>query len=185
MRQALHLIGLVGSLRARSYNLGLMQAAGELLPEELELEIVTLGLIPPYNEDVRGGGFPEPVATLRQAIGAADGVLIATPEYNYSFSGILKNTIDWLSRPPDQPFQDKPVAIMGASGGQFGTVRAQMHLRQVFVYLDARLLSRPEIAVPDAAHKFDAEGRLTDQATRELLRTWLQAFERWIRRLAP
>ncbi len=185
MHKHLHLIGLVGSLRARSYNLGLMDAARELLPLGLELESFPLGIIPPYNEDIRAGGFPEPVAQLRQKIATSDGVLIATPEYNYSFSGILKNAIDWVSRPPDQPFLDKPVAIMGASASLFGTVRAQMHLRQVFVYLDARLLQRPEIIVPDATHKFDADGRLTDAVTRDLLQTWLVAFEKWIRRLTP
>ena len=185
MRKHLHLIGLVGSLRAHSYNRGLMEAARELLPEGLGLENFPLGIIPPYNEDVRVGGFPEPVAQLRQKIATADGILIATPEYNYSFPGILKNAIDWISRPPDQPFLDKPIAIMGASASLFGTVRAQMHLRQVFVTLDAKLLQRPEIIVPDATHKFDAEGRLTDTATRDLIRTWLVAFEKWIRRLTP
>lgn len=185
MSKHLHLVGLVGSLRSHSYNLGLMEAARELLPPELDLESLPLGMIPLYNEDIRAGGFPEPVAELRQKIGAADGVLIATPEYNYSYSGILKNAIDWVSRPPDQPFLDKPVAIMGASPTLFGTVRAQMHLRQVFIYLDAKLLQRPEIIVPDAAHKFDAAGHLTDPTTRDLLKTWLLAFEQWIRRLTP
>ena len=139
-------------------------------------------VIPVYNEDVRAAGIPAPVQALREEIAAADAVLIATPEYNYSVPGVLKNAIDWASRPPDQPFERKPVAIMGASPGRLGTARAQYHLRQCFVFLDSLVLNRPEVMVAGARNLFDDDGRLTDEPTREFIAKLLVALSDWTRR---
>jgi len=128
-----HVLGISGSLRKASYNTALLRPASELLPRGMTLEVFDLSSIPLYNDDVRALGFPKPVQEFRSRIAAADALLIATPEYNFSIPGVLKNAIDWASRPPDPPLDGKPLAIMGASTGNFGTVRAQMHLRQVCV----------------------------------------------------
>lgn len=133
----IRVFGISGSLRKGSYNTALLRAAKELAPEGMQIEIYEgLGAIPPYNEDVREQGWPEPVRELRERIAAADALLVVTPEYNYSIPGVLKNAIDWASRPPNPPMAGKPAAIMGASGGNFGTARAQLHLRQIFTFLD-------------------------------------------------
>ena len=179
----LRVLGVAGSLRQGSYNQGLLRAAQELAPERLALESFDLSPIPLYNADVERVGFPPSVRELREKIRTADAVLIATPEYNYSVPGVLKNAIDWASRPPDQPFAGKPVAIVGATPGGFGTTRAQHHLRQSFVFLDARVLSRPEVLIAGAAAKFDAGGRLVDETTRKFLGELLVALEGWIERL--
>ena len=118
---------------------------------------------------MRQQGFPAPVEDLRARIKAADGLLIVTPEYNYSIPGVLKNAIDWASRPPEQPFDGKPIGLMGASVGTHGTSRAQYHLRQCFVFLNGLVMNRPEVMIPQAQNKFDAEGKLTDQATRDFI----------------
>ena len=120
-------------------------------------------------------GLSAAVADLRARIKAADALLIVTPEYNYSVPGVLKNAIDWASRPPEQPFDGKPIAIMGASPGALGTARAQYHLRQMFVFLNGMVLNRPEVMIGNAAQRFDAEGRLTDEKTREFVRALLLA----------
>jgi chromate reductase len=177
------LLGISGSLRKASYNTGLLRAAGELLPVETTLELFDLSALPLYNDDVRLLSFPEPARMLRERIAGADALLIACPEYNYSISGVLKNAIDWASRPPEAPILRKPVGIMGAATGNLGTVRAQMHLRDVCVYLDMRPLNKPEILVARAAEKFDAEIRLTDQPTRDLMKTMLAALADWTRLL--
>ena len=130
---SLRVLGFAGSLRKSSYNRALLEAALSLLPEGMSLEITDLGEVPLFNEDVEAQGIPQPVRSLTQKIGTADALLIATPEYNYSIPGVLKNTIDWLSRKPDFPLNGKPTAIMGASMGMAGTARAQYHLRQVGV----------------------------------------------------
>ena len=130
---------------------------------------LTFSDIPVYNEDVKAAAFPDAVVRLQHAITSADAVLIATPEYNYSVSGVLKNAIDWVSRTDPQPFANKPVAIMGASPGALGTARAQYDLRRMFVYLDAHLLNKPEVMISAAHTHFDADGRLTDQATRKFV----------------
>ena len=179
----LRVLAIAGSLRKESYNRGVLRAAHELAPPGLAIESFDLRPIPLYDGDVESQGFPPSVEDLRERIRAADAVLIATPEYNYSVPGVLKNALDWASRPPDQPFADKPVAIVGATPGGFGTTRAQHHLRQSFVFLDARLLSRPELLIGGAAAKFDAEGRLHDERTRQLLGDLLRALESWARRL--
>lgn len=163
---AIHIAGISGSLREQSYNTAALRAALELLPEDVTLEPVGIGDVPLYNDDLRLQGYPPAVQRLRERLAAADGVLLMTPEYNYSVPGVLKNAIDWASRPPDQPFDGKPVAIMGASPGMLGTARAQYHLRQMLVFLNAYVLNRPEIMIAQATAKFDEAGHLTDAPTR-------------------
>jgi chromate reductase len=181
----LHVLGFAGSLRRASWNRGALRAAQQLAPPGMVIEIFDLVGIPLYNEDVRLQGFPPSVGQFRERIRAADALLISTPEYNYSVPGVLKNAIDWASRPPDQPFQDKPIALMGASAGGFGTTRAQHHLRQSFVFLDGRLLARPEVLIPAAATKFDEDGNLVDASAREAIAALLSALVAWTRRLRP
>jgi chromate reductase len=181
----IHLLGISGSLRAKSYNTGALRAVAELLPEGVTLEEAGIGDLPLFNDDLRLQGYPPAVQRLRERLGAADGVLLVTPEYNYSVPGVLKNAIDWASRPPDQPFDGKPVAIMGASPGMLGSARAQYHLRQMLVFLNAHVLNRPEVMIAHAPDKYDDAGNLTDGPTREFLKTFLAAFTAWIRRLNP
>ena len=178
-------LSICGSLRKGSYNRAALRAASELVPDGMSLAHAEIADIPLYNEDVRQAGFPPPVQRLRDAIAGADALLFATPEYNYSVSGVLKNAIDWASRPPDQPFNGKPVAIMGATAGLWGTSRAQYHLRQSCVFLNMLPINKPEVLIAQAQNKFDAEGRLTDQTTRDLLAQLLVALRDWTRRLAP
>jgi chromate reductase, NAD(P)H dehydrogenase (quinone) len=177
------ILGLSGSLRAGSYNTALLRAAVESVPTGSQIEIGRIDDFPPYNEDVRQSGFPPPAQRLRAQIAAADALLIVTPEYNYSIPGVLKNAIDWASRPPDQPFNQKPVAIMGASPGMLGSARAQYHLRQCFVYLNSYVLNQPEVMVARAHERFDAAGKLTDETTRKLVAQQLQALIEFIDRV--
>ncbi len=181
----LRILGICGSLRRASFNRLVLQAAQELAPAGTVVETYErLREIPPYDDDVRiEQGFPPVVAELREAVRLADAVLLVSPEYNYSVPGQLKNAIDWASRAPDQPFADKPVAIMGASPGNIGTARMQHHLRQCLLYLDARMLSRPEVMIGQVAQKFDASGKLTDEATAEQIRAQLAALAAWTLRL--
>jgi chromate reductase len=176
-------LGISGSLRKGSFNTAALRAAGELLPVGWTMETAEIGDLPLYNDDVRAEGYPAPVQRLRQQIASADALLFVTPEYNYSISGVLKNAIDWGSRPPDQPFNEKPVGIMGASGGLLGTARAQYHLRQMMVFLNAHPINKPEVMIGQAASKFDAEGRLTDEPTREFIRSLLTALAAWAQRI--
>src|SRR5829696_4571521 len=129
-------LGICGSLRQGSYNMAALRTAIALKPADMNVTIADISQIPLYNEDVREKGFPPPVETLRRQIKEADALLFACPEYNYSMSGVLKNAIDWASRPPDQPFAGKPVGIIGASPGRLGSARAQYHLRQCFIFLN-------------------------------------------------
>jgi chromate reductase len=175
-------LGIAGSLRSGSFNAAALREAERVAPSGLEIEIFDLAPIVMYNEDVRSNGFPPPVEDLRARIKAADGLLIVTPEYNYSIPGVLKNAIDWASRPPEQPFDGKPIGIMGASAGALGSARAQYHLRQVFVFLNGLLMNRPEVMIPSAGQKFDAEGKLTDGPTRDFLTAYLSAFKAWVER---
>ncbi len=179
----MRVIGLSGSLRKSSLNTAALRAAQALAPEGTTIEIADIGEVPPYNEDLRQAGYPPSVERLRRQIGAADAVLFATPEYNYSIPGVLKNAIDWASRPPDQPFNDKPVAIMGVAGGRLGTARAQYHLRQVLVFLNAHPINKPEVFIGEAATKFDASGTLTDETTREHIGKLLLSLKTWTERL--
>ena len=178
-------LGISGSLRKGSFNTAALRAAAELLPDGMSLEIADIGDIPLYNDDVRQLGYPPAVQRLRDQIAAADALLFATPEYNYSISGVLKNAIDWASRPPDPPLVGKPAGIMGATGGLWGTTRAQYHLRQCFVFLNMFPVNKPEVMIAQAPNKFDAQGRLTDQQTRDIVAQLMVALRDWTLRLNP
>jgi chromate reductase len=169
----MHILGISGSLRQGSLNTAALRACATLLPDGVTFSVADLSDVPLYNEDVRVQGLPQSVQQLREQINAADAIVIATPEYNYSFPGVLKNAIDWASRPPDQPFDGKPIALMGATPGGLGTSRAQYQLRQVFIYLNGQVLNRPEVMISAAPSKFDADGKLIDEATTENLRKLL------------
>lgn len=176
-------LGIAGSLRKASFNKLLLRNAVELKPADMEIEIFDIAPIPGYDEDLREQGFPPAVEAFRRKIREADALLIATPEYNYSMTGVLKNAIDWASRPPDQPFNDKPVAIMGASGSILGTARAQYHLRQTCVFLNMHPINKPEVFVAMAGSKFDANGQLGDETARKLIGDLLANLATWTRRL--
>jgi len=183
MDKKISLLGFVGSLRKGSFNKALMRAALELLPEDVKLEVFDLEGIPPYNQDLEMEP-PPIVKDFKAKIKAADALLIATPEYNYSVPGVLKNAIDWASRPyGDNSFQGKPVAIMGASVGMTGTARAQYHLRQSFVFLDMYPINNPEVMVPSAHERVDADGRLTDQKARDMIGQLLDNLATWTMKL--
>jgi chromate reductase, NAD(P)H dehydrogenase (quinone) len=171
------LLGISGSLRKASFNSSLLRVAQSLAPVGVEVEIADISGIPLFNEDVQAAsGYPPEVQRLREAIRAADALLFATPEYNYSMTGVLKNAIDWASRPPNQPFAGKPAGIIGASMAATGTARAQYHLRQTGVYLDMHFLNRPEVMVGAAHEKFDAQSELIHEPTREQLRKFMASL---------
>ena len=182
MSDAIRVLGVSGSLRKGSFNSAILRAAIELVPAGMTLETAEIRDIPLYDEDVRAEGLPPSVQRLRDQIKAADALLFATPEYNYSVSGVLKNAIDWASRPPSQPFAGKPFAVMGASSGMGGTMRAQYHLRQMAVFLDMHPVNKPECFVREAAKKIE-NGKLTDEATRKVIGDLLVALASWTRRL--
>jgi chromate reductase len=172
-----------GSLRQGSLNRALLRAAVALAPPTLRIAIHDLAAVPLYNGDVEARAVPEPVEALRAAVRAADGLLIVTPEYNHGVPGVLKNTIDWLSRPPRGSALDgKPAAIMGASPGLTGTARGQSQLRQAFVFTNTYAMPQPEVLVARAHEKFDARGELTDAPTREFLAAFLARFAEWVAR---
>jgi chromate reductase len=173
------ILGFAGSLRKNSFNKSLLRAAVELCPENAKLEIFDLEGIPPFNQDFENQP-PEDVRNFKEKIRAADAVLISTPEYNYSIPGVLKNAIDWASRPyTDNAFEDKPVAVMSASTGMLGGSRAQYHLRQTFVFLSMYPINYPEVIVPFAKEKIDKDGKLTDEKTREKIRELLESLIAW------
>jgi chromate reductase len=173
-----------GSLRKASYNRALLRAAVELVPANMTIEILEIGGIPVYNADVEAEGDPAAVAEFKRQVGAADGLLIATPEYNYGVPGVTKNVIDWASRPPRESVLDgKPVAVMGATPGMWGTARGQAQLRQAFTFTNSIAMLKPEILVARAREKFDDQGRLVDETTREFLGKFLVAFAAWIERV--
>lgn len=175
---------IVGSLRAKSFNRGLLQAAIEESPSGMTIVEIPIVGLPFYDEDVDVDGGPPSVRRFRQGIADADAVLFFTSEYNYSLSGVLKNAIDWASRPSGQaPIVGKPGAMMGASIGQSGTMRAQLHLRQIFGALDIVGMNMPQIYLPFAGEKFDEDGRLKDAAVHEKVGAFLAALETWIRRV--
>jgi chromate reductase len=172
-----NVVGFAGSLRRASYNRALLRAAAEFAPPTLHVVIHELDGIPLYNADIEAAGAPPSVVQLRDAIRQADGLLIATPEYNYGVPGVLKNTIDWLSRPPrNSALNGKVAALMGASAGIVGTARAQLQLRQALVFTNTHALLQPEVLVGRAHEKFDADGQLVHEATRDILATFLQHF---------
>lgn len=183
MTDTLHILGVAGSLRAGSLNRALLRAAAELAPDGMTIETFDLIEVPLYNGDVEAAGDPPGVAAFKAAIGAADGVLMATPEYNHGVPGVMKNAVDWASRPPrEAPLGGKPVGLIGASPGQTGTARGQSQLRQAFEFTNSYCMPQPELLVFRAHEKFDAEGRLTDAATGEYLQRYLAAFGDWVRR---
>lgn len=183
--QKVAVLGISGSLRQGSYNTAALRAAQELAPAELSLELATLESTELFDEDVEAKGYPPGIARLRELAAKADAILFATPEYNYSVTGVLKNAIDWLSRPPRVgPLWGKPAGVIGASQAMQGTARAQMHLRQILYYNAMPVLPTGEVLIGRAQDKFDAEGRLTDEATRDFLRDYLEKFATWVRQQA-
>jgi chromate reductase, NAD(P)H dehydrogenase (quinone) len=181
---SISVLGICGSLRKGSYNMAAMRTAIELKPANMNVEVADISTIPLYNEDVRAQGFPPPVEKLRQQIAAADALLFACPEYNYSMSGVLKNAIDWASRPPDQPFAGKPIAILGAAAGMAGSARAQYDLRRSCVFLDMHPLNKPEVLIGQAQTKFDENGKLLDEAARGFIRDMMANLAAWTRQIA-
>lgn len=177
-------LAIAGSLRRKSYNRALLQAVVEVAPDDVTVQVVDLSDIPLYNADVEEAGDPDPVRALKDALRAADALIVATPEYNHGMPGVTKNAIDWLSRPSkDAPLAEKPVGILGASPGITGTARAQSQLRQSLVFANAYCMPQPEVLVYRAHEKFDDEGRLTDEKTRDFLGKWVRALADWTRRL--
>lgn len=185
MAEPIRILGIPGSLRKDSYNRALLRAAGLLLPADTMLETFGLEGIPPFNQDDEQNP-PARVAEFKARIRAADAILFVTPEYNYSVPGVLKNAIDWASRPyGDSAWQGKPGALMGASTGTLGTARAQYHLRQILVTLDMPTVNQPEVMIAKAADRFDAQGELRDDTSKQLVRQLLDSLVGLVRQLSP
>jgi len=184
MADPIRILGVAGSLRRASYNRALLRAAQERAPDGAVIEAFDLAPVPLYNGDVEAAGDPEGVAAFKAAIRAADGVLFVTPEYNHGVPGVMKNAVDWASRPPqDAALARKPVGIIGASPGMTGSARGQSQLRQAFEFTNSYCMPQPELLVFRAHEKFDAEGALTDEATGQYLARYLTAFVAWVARL--
>jgi len=177
------ILGICGSLRQKSLNMAALKAAGELMPASLKLQITSIADLPIYNLDLQDKGFPAGATRLRDEILAADALLFATPEYNWSVSGALKNAIDWMSRFDPQPFQSKPAALFSASRGPVGGARVQYDLRRILSGLGVLWLARPEVYIGMAPTKFGPDGKLTDDTTRKFLTDQMVAFEDWIKRM--
>jgi chromate reductase, NAD(P)H dehydrogenase (quinone) len=184
MTGELKIFGICGSLREKSYNSATLRAARDLAPQGTKFDIFDrLEEIPPFNEDAEGNPA-DAVVDLKRRIARADAVVIATPEYNYSVPGVLKNAIDWASRPyGDNSWAGKPVAVMGASIGMLGSARAQYHLRQTFVFLDMHPVNQPEVMIPMAADRFDDHGELTDDASKRFIGELMENLAAWAKRL--
>lgn len=183
MNKPIRILGIAGSLRQASYNRGALRAAAELAPEGAEIEIFELDGIPGFNEDDEQNP-PEKVVELKKRIREADAILFVTPEYNYSIPGVLKNAIDWASRPyGDSAWNGKPAAIMGASVGAIATARAQYDLRKMMVFLNMFPVNQPEVMIGNAAERFDEQGNLTDEQTKDFIRKLLQSLVEWTRRI--
>jgi chromate reductase, NAD(P)H dehydrogenase (quinone) len=183
MNKPIRILGIAGSLRRESYNRAALRTATKLVPEGAILETFALDGIPVFNQDEEQNP-PAKVAELKRRIREADAILFVTPEYNYSVPGVLKNAIDWASRPyGDSAWNGKPAAIMGASLGAIGTARAQYHLRQILVYLNMFPINQPEVMIGNAAARFDKEGNLTDATTKDFIRQLLQHLVEWTRRI--
>lgn len=174
------IVGLCGSLRAGSVNRMALRLAAQSMPEGMRLDVVDLRDVPMFDGDVLAQGFPAPVAALRERIRRADGVLIATPEYNFSIPGVLKNALDWVSRGEDQPFALKPVAVLSASAGPLGGARMQYDLRKVMLFMNAQVLAKPEVFIGGSAGKFDAAGECIDETTRRFVAEQMRSFGAWI-----
>ena len=182
--KGINVLAICGSLRTGSYNLAALRTAIELKPPGMTIEIADIGSIPLYNEDIRAQGFPPPVEKLRQQIKEADALLFATPEYNYSIPGALKNAIDWVSRMPNQPFVGKPIAIQSATGGALGGGRMQYDLRRCMIFLDAWTINKPEIFIGNCSQRIDEKtGQIKDQQTIGFIKQQLAAFAQFIVRI--
>lgn len=179
----LNVLGICGSLRKGSLNRALLRAAQEEQPEGMTITLCDLHEIPLYNDDLYQSTPPEGVRAFRAAVAAADALIICSPEYNFSISGVLKNAIDWASRPPSPPLDGKPLALMGASPSLLGTVRGQLATRQVCIFTNMIAMNKPELFVAKAHEKFDSEGKLTDAETRQKLRAFLLSFAQWVQRV--
>ena len=179
------ILGISGSLRARSYNHFALLAAAQLMPGGMVLTIADYSAIPLYNQDDQSPATLAAVDKLRAQIASADALLIASPEYNYSVTGVLKNAIDWLSRTSPQPFREKPVALMSATQGPVGGARNQYELRKILNGLEALVLNKPEIFIGMCQSRFDEQGELTDAMTRKLIGDQMLALQSWIQRMEP
>ena len=168
MSEPIKLVAFCGSLRKASFNHMTLTAFGERLPAGCTMQTIEIGDWPLYNADIQAQGFPAPIQAAQQKMLAADGIVFASPEYNYSISGVLKNAIDWLSRFTPQPFAGKPMAVFGASGGPLGTARSQYHLRQMMIFLDGRFVNKPEVMI-GAAHTKFVDGKFNDEVGAKLL----------------
>lgn len=177
------ILAISGSLRKGSFNTAALKACQEVAPPGVHIEIAEIGDVPLYNDDIREKGLPESVNRLRKQITESDAVLFATPEYNYSVSAPLKNAFDWISRPPSQPLVNKPVALISASAGPLGGVRAQYHLRHMLVATNSHPVNAPQVMIGSAATKFDDKGSFTDDFGRELLQQLLEALVIWANKL--
>ena len=183
MENKFKILAFAGSLRKGSYNKALVRAAVEVAPTNVVIDVFDLDGIPPYNDD-NVKNPPALVVEFKEKIRKADALLIATPEYNYSIPGVLKNAIDWASRPyQDNALTGKPVAIMSASTGRLGGARAQYHLRQCFVYLDMHPVNKPEVMLSAAAQNIDSDGKLINEETRKLVRELIEALVAWTNKL--
>ena len=183
MNNPIRILGIAGSLRRGSYNRGTLKAAAELAPEGATIEIFELDGIPGFNQDEEQNP-PEKVAELKRKIREADAILFVTPEYNYSVPGVLKNAIDWASRPyGDSAWNGKPAAIMGASIGAIATARAQYHLRQMMVFLNMFPVNQPEVMIGNCSDKFDEQGNLTDETSKDFIRQLLENLVEWTHRI--
>jgi len=176
-------LGICGSLRRESYNLSALRAAGEVMPEGMRLTIARYDGIPLFNQDVEAQGIPQAVQQLAQEILQADALVIASPEYNFSVSGVLKNAIDWLSRQKPQPFKDKPVTIVSATMGPVGGARHQYELRKILGALEALVMPKPEVFINLCHTKFDATGKLVDAPARQAVTDQMAAFGQWTNRM--
>lgn len=180
MSETIKVLALVGSLRKASMNKALVEAAAEVAPSGMEITIFPLNALPVYDTDLEQQGFPDSVLALHQAIEASDAMILATPEYNGSFSGVLKNGIDWASRGGSR-LAAKPVVTMGGSPGALGGTKAQEHLRAVCLHLGMYLMPKPTVAVPHFGQKI-VDGKLTDESTRTFIGAQMVAFQEWISR---
>ncbi len=183
MEKLYHFVAISGSLRKGSYNTMVLKAAQKLAPINVVIEQLCIDKVPIYNFDLHGQYFPDEVEKLNDAVKAADAVIFITPEYNYSIPGVLKNVIDFFSRSPKKPFDKKPVGIMTASPGLLGGVRAQYHLRQILVAVNAYVMNQPEIVIGQVSTKFDEAGNLTDEKTKEFISKFITSLAAFSERI--
>ncbi len=183
MSTPFRILGIAGSLRRDSYNRAALRAATQLVPHGATIEVFELGGIPGFNQDEEQNP-PTRVVELKRRVREAEAILIVTPEYNYSIPGVLKNAIDWASRPyGDSAWNGKAAAIMGASIGSIATARAQYHLRQMMVFLNMFPINQPEVMIGNASERFDSQGNLKDEVTKDLIRRLLQNLVEWAHRI--